>query len=518
MDTNCPCACVADVEESSNHRAASREKDSAPIAALPPTLPEQAQASTSTSARPPFKRADSVDSPSAATSNTADAGFEISSAWSVAGIGTCIQLRHRAFGLHIAMDIGTSAGETLGAGHIFVSHGHIDHIGALLNHARARTLSNKPAKYYVPVPATEPLLRAKAAYEALDGCAFNAEIVGVEPGDICRIHPNVRVEVFPTKHRVPSQGYAIIREKSKGLKAGCRNLSSHELARRRKQGESVVELEDIVEVAYTGDTILKAVLDQPLVRQARLLILECTYLEGEIVWAHSWHHVHMQEIVKHAAAFASNERVVCCHVSRKYKRWDNVLRCFQSGMAPVPALAAKIGVTLAGFGRTEPVTWLVDYQQEQAAAAMAAAAAAAGEGGSGSPVGHAEGPHRGPSGGNVHPRREKGGADLEDTGAQSVDATPAEETRWMGSNGGLKDELPEVKTKEEANRMLRVLSEDLGLRPRVESLLNCSEEQEEEQGQGEKRLQELKGEKRESVGKGWEVTSEQREEESSLFF
>lgn len=35
----------------------------------------------------------------------------MSAAWSVAGVGTCIQLRHPAFGLHIALDMGTSAGE-----------------------------------------------------------------------------------------------------------------------------------------------------------------------------------------------------------------------------------------------------------------------------------------------------------------------------------------------------------------------------------------------------------------------
>jgi len=211
----------------------------------------------------------------------AAAGFEVSSAWSVAGVGTCIQLRHRAFGLHIAMDMGTSAGEALGANHVFVSHSHIDHIGALLNHARARTLSNKPAKYYVPLSAVEPLLHAKAAYELLDGHAFQADIVGVKPGDVIRIHPNVKARVFLTKHRVPSQGYALIREKSKGLKAEFRHLSSRELALRRKAGEEVTDTEEIVEAAYTGDTILDAILNEPLVTQARLLIVECTYLEGK---------------------------------------------------------------------------------------------------------------------------------------------------------------------------------------------------------------------------------------------
>lgn len=106
-----------------------------------------------------------------------------------------------------------------------------------------------------------------------------------------------------------------------------------------------------------------------------------------------------------------------CHVSRKYKLHDNVLSLVRQALAPVPALAARVGVTLTGFGRPaqEPVTWLAD-----------GGARAVGAGGDG----------------------EGGGAD-----------------------GGLESsEMPEVRTKEEVGRMLRVMSEDLGLRPRAESL------------------------------------------------
>jgi phage terminase small subunit len=42
---------------------------------------------------------------------------------------------------------------------------------------------------------------------------------------------------------------------------------------------------------------------------------------------------------------------------------------------------------------------------------------------------------------------------------------------WLGADGGLEEDLPEVKTRAEANRMLRVMSEDLGLRPRAESFV-----------------------------------------------
>lgn len=83
---------------------------------------------------------------------------------------------------HLCIHHGHTNTQALGANHVFVSHSHIDHIGALLNHARARSLSGKPAKYYVPLSAVDPLLQAKTAYETLDGCQFQCEILGVKPG------------------------------------------------------------------------------------------------------------------------------------------------------------------------------------------------------------------------------------------------------------------------------------------------------------------------------------------------
>jgi hypothetical protein len=249
----------------------------------------------------------------------------------------------------------------------------------------------------------------------------------------------------------------------------------------------VVDTEEIVEVAYTGDTKLEAVLDVDLVARARLLVVECTYLEGEVVWAHKWHHVHIkvrrgwdvawrdgwaggssvrsfpflnsplapinshtphpqtpqppqpQELVQHAARFAQNERIVLCHVSRKYKLHANVLSLIRQALASVPSLAARVGVTLAGFGRPahEPVTWL---------------ALADDDGGGG--------------GGN-----DSGGGAKEGGAVRSQQQQMQMQALVLGADGGLEGEMPEVKTKEEVGRMLRVMSEDIGLRPRAESLV-----------------------------------------------
>ncbi len=58
-----------------------------------------------------------------------------------------------------------------------------------------------------------------------------------------RIHPNVKAVVFPTVHRVPSQGYALVREQSLGLKPQYRNVSSRDLGALRKQGVEVSHMD-----------------------------------------------------------------------------------------------------------------------------------------------------------------------------------------------------------------------------------------------------------------------------------
>src|SRR4051812_18477419 len=85
------------------------------------------------------------------------------SAYSKAGIATCVHLRRGK--TSIAFDIGTAPERAAGASHVFVSHGHTDHIAAIFGHARVRSLGTAgPATYYVPEYCLDPLTRAKLAF------------------------------------------------------------------------------------------------------------------------------------------------------------------------------------------------------------------------------------------------------------------------------------------------------------------------------------------------------------------
>ena len=77
--------------------------------------------------------------------------FDVTSIWSKAGVGTCTILEiNQSLAVsskkrkpnRIVFDIGgtPNINETIPSKYIFISHGHIDHIGAIGCHARSHNL------------------------------------------------------------------------------------------------------------------------------------------------------------------------------------------------------------------------------------------------------------------------------------------------------------------------------------------------------------------------------------------
>lgn len=58
--------------------------------------------------------------------------FHLSASWSRAGVGTCMVINMNKIGnQRIAFDIGSTPifDEAISAKYVFISHGHLDHIG-----------------------------------------------------------------------------------------------------------------------------------------------------------------------------------------------------------------------------------------------------------------------------------------------------------------------------------------------------------------------------------------------------
>jgi glyoxylase-like metal-dependent hydrolase (beta-lactamase superfamily II) len=95
---------------------------------------------------------------------------------SIAGVATtvCVK-RHKE--LNIMFDVGQHVNLPDGAvSHVFVSHGHLDHIGAMFSLARRHGFGPKHPIFVVPEVCMEPVLKAKAAFEVGSAWAIHMHV------------------------------------------------------------------------------------------------------------------------------------------------------------------------------------------------------------------------------------------------------------------------------------------------------------------------------------------------------
>ncbi len=131
-------------------------------------------------------------------------GYQVTGAWTKAGLASCIQVKGPSKGgIDVLFDCGVCEPETLTARHVFISHGHTDHIGAVILHARGSALNKRDTVYYVPPSCVEPLRNALDAFSLLDGKQIPMNIQAIAPGDQVELGHGVRVRAFRTLHTVP---------------------------------------------------------------------------------------------------------------------------------------------------------------------------------------------------------------------------------------------------------------------------------------------------------------------------
>jgi ribonuclease Z len=234
---------------------------------------------------------------------------------SVAGLHTSLYVRE----LGALFDVGMALRSCAGAEHVFVSHAHADHTGALVTLLGMRGLMRMPPpRVYMPAEIASNTEQALALLSRNQRHAFALEVRAMLPGDEQALRADLMVRAFRTHHTGPSLGYQFFNRVQK-LRREFLSLSGSEIAERRKRGDDLFDWEERLELAYATDTLIRVIDTTPSLLDTRVLILECSFLDErkDIAASQAGGHIHLDELLERADAFR-NEALVLMHFSQMY--------------------------------------------------------------------------------------------------------------------------------------------------------------------------------------------------------
>ncbi|MGZ3801031.1 MAG: MBL fold metallo-hydrolase [Bdellovibrio sp.] len=234
---------------------------------------------------------------------------------SLSGIRTAIAMPE----LSLCFDVAQGYPFLIPLKHFFISHGHLDHAAGIPYIISQRAMNSLvPGKFYMPPSLVEPMDQIMKLWEKIENHQYQYEFVGVKGDDEISLNAQTFVKVFPTTHRVESNGYTLF-EIHKKLKQEYQGFTKEQIVDLRRQGLEVNETHHIPAVTFTGDTQIEFLNSRDWIKKSKILILEATYLDERktIEQARKWGHTHIDEIVPHLSEIES-EKIVFIHASSRY--------------------------------------------------------------------------------------------------------------------------------------------------------------------------------------------------------
>ncbi|MCB9850533.1 MAG: hypothetical protein H6817_07495 [Phycisphaerales bacterium] len=233
--------------------------------------------------------------------------------YSLAGEETTIALPE----LNVCFDAGRAPREIVPIDTLCVSHGHMDHAAGIPYYLSQRSfIGTSPGRVVIHQRLAPHVAELMACWSKIEGHESPAEIIGVSDGQEVPLRRDLLLRAYAVRHGAFALGFSIIERRHK-LKPEYADRTGPQLVELKKQGISIQNTIEVPLVAYVGDTADGPHFDLDHVRNAHLLIMECTFFDPEhVVRAQAGKHIHVRDMRKILPRLR-NPHILLGHVTRR---------------------------------------------------------------------------------------------------------------------------------------------------------------------------------------------------------
>ena len=233
--------------------------------------------------------------------------------YSVAGEATTINIPE----MDVCFDMGFCPRSALAAKFCALSHGHMDHVGGLAYWCSQRNFQGMgPGTIVCDARIEDDVRGMMAGFQNLERQKTPYELIALEHEQEVQIKNNIVLKGIHTEHTCPSMGYVILEKRTK-LKEHLAGLPQDKLREMKMRGEEIVNHLEVPLIAYTGDTLPGAHLLRDEIRNAQVIISECTFFEPDHKErAKIGMHLHVDDLVEWLRVTQCKHMVVV-HLSRR---------------------------------------------------------------------------------------------------------------------------------------------------------------------------------------------------------